>query len=372
MIPMFYITNKHVSLIAGISAALLCMGIVNAADVQAEDQYLRIISQGYSRHEIDDGNVVTFFPEGVEFEYLGLRIAAGQLRFNKANRVATVEDEVTINLDGLEATCDYLVLDGAAGQLEMQGGITCTMLDPPLTLTCQELIGSFPPGANSFELQDTTIAMTGGIQVLHAEGHLFETDALHYLGELWQATTVGEFRVVIGNMNSDSEADNLPDISDLTITGTGVTASIREGEGLDVIQANDIAGNSSGLRFNAARLTVRDLVAANAEFTLENSEIQLQDFTASILRDGTRLDCTSGEALIRMDEMGLSSLLLSDAVHVTLPEGEFATTELLFSRVTDGYTFDMPTDVVFDFDLSAVSGIDPIVFDGEQGSFGGF
>lgn len=359
---MFCFTNDRT---CSYAALLLCLlGIVCAQPVSAastEDRYLDVWSQGYSRFEITDGDVVAFFTEGVEFTYLGAHAQANSLRYNHATQVAAATGDVILTMDEGELAAQEMIFDGVSGQISLTGGIAGLHRTSGFSFTAEQATAQFSAGEPLAELGQLNVELTGGITLTSADGDMLRTAEFHYDGSSGVFNSKDEFVITFAADRWKNKAGASPDLSGLMLTGEQLKGSFDEDRGIQELVAEGIDISARELSATATSVQTESVEYDRDLGALTAAQLKINELAGRILKpDGDEINLAANNGYLTIDTEGIASIELAGGVDVDYAGTPFATESLLLLRSSDGFSMALVEDVVLEFDLAGIGGYEPI------------
>jgi hypothetical protein len=348
------------------TAAVLAGGVLSplllcAADEQPPEGYLEIISQGYSRFEIEDGSVIASYPEAVDFTYLGYRVHADSLKFNQATMIAEALGNIELVSEEAHLRCSSITLDGNAGRITANGGLEGDSQKLGLGFRAREAELRFPPGEYNPELTELVIAISGGIAIADVQGNRLQADSASIRGDRMELSLPGPVRAQLqlerelASTEWLAEAGQVLEIECLRLQGV-----LTEELGLQSMLANDLRAVSESLTFAAPvamleLLTVPPGAEPQWHFRADSAPV-----TVRAVGQDRVLSASSQAADMRFDAGGLLQGELLGGVKIwsgdSLLEGE----EFVITPSDGGYLAQARGGLTVSGDIAAISGMSPV------------
>ena len=359
---MFFITNRSRLLLPGFTVIIVgfmltCIG--RAAELAEEPRYLDVSSQGYSRYEISESDVVAFYADGVDFTYLNIQVSADNLRYNHANQEAIVEGVAQGRFDNAVFSCSDLYLNGARGVMEITGGAHVEFAGT--TVDCDSIKANFPGGETRLELSDLIVVAGPGVEVTTSQGHRVHAPELTFNGQDMMVTTDSMTRLELALEDVSLDRESVLALSGLNIEFASMFCQVDEELNPLQLVLKHITGVSEEITFTASDLQAMPLdesdgAARNWDVALTNMDGQLA------VRDDW-FSCAAVSAECRIDNMELAEIELNNSVRVHTNKGAFYADRARVTPTADGFELILPDEVAVEFNLAKLSGQDPIEFD---------
>jgi hypothetical protein len=333
--------------------ALLLLGRLHPAGAD-EARYLTVSSQGYSRFEIEGQSVVALYTEGVEFDYLGYHMIADELRYEHLTQRAEATGNINIVMDGYNIYCEAVRIDGQAGELEIPGALTATLSDPPVQLAAGSLLLRFDPGQRVTSMQQIWCSLGGGVEITSEPQSSFSCEALLFDGASSTLTSGGRFSYH-GDHGRHALGSALLDLSDLSVSGEDLLATISETNICSQLAAAGVEIVASGLQLRAADLTL-DNTSDTEELTSWECTLQGAPVTGLLAQPEDDMGFTAASVHASVDQSGLLGLQLAGDVDCDYAGMHLVAEQLDLERSGDAFSLDMPRGVLAQFDLSKLSG----------------
>ncbi|MCH7471952.1 hypothetical protein IIA79_03265 [bacterium] len=370
---------------------LFCLApLLLAAQSDEEGRYLEVYSQGYSRFEIADGNVVAFFTGGVEFEYLGYELVADELRYDHNTKIAQVEGGIRLKVAEMELWCEALELDGDKGRITVDRGISGKMSDSTLELQAGNALFSFPPGEENPALESMELRLGGGVE-LNDPGILrLSTEVLHYSGESSELHSEGSIKLEIelegvvegsflGEFKGSHElggTEQSQNTAKLYILGDSLFGKVDDDGNLYQVAIEGIKLQGEGIVMQAdravwevaARSGLQDPVSAAAsedDGRRWRIELSGSPVRGELLRNERNFSFESRKATLESTPNNGQILRLTGDAGVVL-DGASISGSLIEARVTgEGrIALSMPEGIRAEFNLAELSGTAPVELSG--------
>jgi len=318
---------------------------------------LDVTAQGYSRWEFSGDDVVAFYTGGVQFDYLGYHLAADELRYNQATKVAEATGHVNLAFDSVNADCDQLTLDGIKGELRIPGALTGFLERPALAFTAAGgALLTFPPGETVEDLAQTRITLSGGVVVTGEHQSRLETDGLVFSGADSQIYTSGAFTLTADFGKPELGDSGTLDLSPITLRGASLTGIVSQDRGItsELITQADVS--SPQLKLAGTQIVLRDTAAETGTPHTWEVEGSGNPLSGTLIQPKQTINFTAKTAVSASDAEGLISLNLQGAVEVLVNDMQLSAKQVLIARAKEGYSIAMPSGVSAAFDLSQYSG----------------
>ena len=372
-------------------ALLLAQTVAVSAD---EAEYLDVWSRGYSRFEIDDGDVVAFFTSGVEFDYLAFHASAQELRYNHATKAATASGDVLLQLDGSSASCTLLELDGWKGTAALSGGVTVVvpadaLLAPntltadeevvvppsgttntvpawqgPLNLSCDSVLLSFPPDSMDsssvdVSLRDIDAQFFGPVVIIDEGGRSFRCAAASFDHDRMEVNVPGSFEFqggpqpLMGSVAADLTAE-------AEVIGSGLSLRVEPERGVSEIRCSGMEITTSSLHARLVNIHATDVTSPDSILRWQ----QYDAFTSSVsgvLQDESQPPTTFSAIglTVHADADGTATASMTGSVAVDSAAGEFRADGLEVTLLADGtLLLNQPFDAAFN--LAFMSAMEPM------------
>lgn len=375
--------------------AALALVLAQTAPVSADEaEYLDVWSKGYSRFEIDDGDVVAFFTSGVEFDYLGFHASAQELRYNHATKAAIASGDVGLQLDGASASCAVLELDGRLGSAVLRGNVKVVVpphgIPPtdavstgaqvilpervdassvaksrgPLELSCSRAVLSYPTGSlgsTSFDisLSDMDAQLIGPVVVTDDTGRCLRCAAASFDHQRMEVNVPGNFEFeggsqpLVGNLAADLT-------SQAVVTGSALRLHLDAEGGLSLIRCTDIEITTASLQAQLADIQASDLSPIDSRRRWQRYDI----FTSSlsgVLEHASQPPVSFSvlDLTVHACADGTATASIGGSVAVDSTAARLRAYTLEVTLLADGCVqLNQPFDAVFD--LASLSGLEPM------------
>ncbi len=377
------------------SVLAACLALLlgqTAASSAEEAEYLDIWSKGYSRFEIDDGDVVAFFTGGVEFDYVGFRASSQELRYNHATKAATASGNVELELDGSTARCTVLDLDAHTGTAVLAGNVKMVVLAegllgpngaPPgevslvpehddtgavtntprvLKLACSRAVLSFPPGDldlrdSRLVLSDMDLRLIGPVTISDDSGRCLRCAAASFDHHRMVLEVPGSF-VFEGGPQPLTENLAADLTSDAVVSGSALSLQLEQDGGLSAIRCLGIEVTTAGLQAQLADMQAADLAPSDScprwrqyEVLTSSAAGELLDANQAPVRFSV-LDLT-----VRAAADGTATASIGGAIVVDSAAGAFRADTLVATVLSDG-SVELHEPFTAMFDLASLSGME--------------
>lgn len=355
-----------------LGASLLGLGLLLGAGLaRAQEQprrYLEVSSQGYSRYEISDGDVVAFFTGGVQCVYLGYTLTMDELRYNQATQVATASGKVNLASAAVNLQCDSAVLDGASGKLVVDSNLAGTLSELELAFTADSAIVHFPPGDITADLDTLDIELIGtgdaGVRITGPQDSVLTAHQFRFAGNTRMLTCPGRFEFTAELEHALPAAaaanDTQLQAQHVQVTGSSLDAVLHE----------------SGM-VRTATVAMANLASDSAE--LSSQELQLEfipppdpdvpgwaveasgtPITGRASHEGQVVAFTTQHARVADEGDTVDQLELRGEVEVATASGVMYAEVVQVRREQRGFAISAPQGLRVAFDLAALSGSTPV------------
>jgi len=334
---MYCFTSKTWLLVTVLAG--LCLVSAAFAQEASEPEFLEIISQqGYSRLEIEDGNIVVFFTGELEFNYLELYLKANELRYNRKTKEAEVSGGVVLKSDGTTVNCSKIILNGDAGYAETEGPAEAQFGSPGIRLTAEALRAEFKPATKIHGLEDMRILLPKAVTITDAGGNVFAASNVVYEGNTGLLSCPGPFQM---SFKLESGPDGYDEFSgeELTVAGSGISGSFSREGGMESVSFSSIRVEGEHLELEADTGLVEPVPGFVDNYTLV--------LGGSPVSGGARgakgwVEFSANELLIELAEGDVARMELTKQAEVRLPEANFNSETILLDNNGDGYLVTVP------------------------------
>jgi hypothetical protein len=328
---------------------------------QEQKRYLTVLSEGYSRFEIDDGDVVAFFTGGVQCTYLGYSLAADELRYNRATQVALASGDVSVSSAMGTLHCSTISLDGSQGVAKIDQPLQGTFSDPALSYRAGRATLHFPPGSTTASLDDLAALLEGGVSVEAADGSTLQTDALRYEGASRRLTADAAFSaevVVAGHVDTGGSPG--PDLSHLGLTGASMSAVLDSEGGFNSVEITQALAKLPDGELSGGSLRLDFTAGAGSQGGSTAVELHGDPIQGWIRRAEETFEFSARRATLQLAQGRLESVTLRDRVKVDAAGNVLSADVVELRREGEAFGVVAPEGVHVEFDLAAVSGSAPV------------
>ena len=275
-----------------------------AAEAVGDDKTLLIYrSQGFSRFELEGDEVVAHIVGGVEFEYMGYRLAADELYFNNSTRVASATGNITISGEGFSARSAEITMDSETGRLALEGEIDGHLQRQGFSFSAQAIDVRFAEGDAEFDIARADITISGAVTASVPEYGVFTTDEITYAGYTRQFASPGPFHVVLQGAEvagAFGDLDAPPE--QVSLTGSSFSGRISEARGLEEVVVIDPQLNAGQYYLAGTRLRLRpDTTTTDQRWRIS---IEGNPVTGTLTEQGRRYGVQSEEIDLLIDSEG--------------------------------------------------------------------
>jgi hypothetical protein len=345
--------------------ALLCTAAL------AQDQpkrFLEVSSQGYSRYEISEGDVVAFFTGGVQCSYLGYTLVADELRYNHATQVATASGKVSLTSPALSLDCESVVLDGTSGELRVDSDLRGALAESGLGFSAGSAVVHFPPGQMTTSLKELSLELTGagdaGVTVTGPNSSELKTAKLEFEGQSRTARSPGPFTLTADLSGVTQPADQTGkqqlDVRHVTVTGASLAGVLDESGMLSTASITDALLDAGEAKLQAAALELqlsKPEAAGDDGWTVEASG---NPISGNAERNGQAIAFTAQRVSVISTAAEVSQIELRDKVSVTASSGVMTAELVRINKQGRGFSITAPDGLRVSFDLAALSGNTPV------------
>jgi len=354
-------TSDRVSALLALMLVMCGLASPAASADAPENRFLDVWSQGYSRFEIDNGDIIAHFTEGVEFEYLGCHAQAQSLEYNQSTQVARAVGEVVVFAAGGELTAQEMVFDGGKGTLGLKGGVSGLHSSSGYSFNANEAEVLFPPDNPDFELQNLEIRLIGEITVASATGDMLSTRDISYSGKTGEFKSMAPFLLTAAAGYWQDEETSAIDLSGARAYGMELHGVFDSDAGLQALGARDLSIKATGLEITLDSLSAEQIQSDRSGNNISGASLLLGRLAGWLQpRDGSRVDLLAQNGQAEVDADGIASLQLGGKVNLLYAGTPVETNSLVLVRVGDRYEVRMPANVAVEFDLAEITGADPI------------
>lgn len=353
-------------------AGLLGLGLLLfASAVWGQEQpprFLEVTSQGYSRYEISDGDVVAFFTGGVQCVYLGYTLTMDELRYNQATQVATANGNVRLTSAAVNLSCDTAILDGAKGQLVVDANLSGELSDLGLGFTADSSIVHFPPGQLSSGLDTLDLELVGagdaGVQITGPNHSLLTAHQFKFTGKTRKLTCPGSF-MLTADLDQPTPADTSDasqpvDMQRITLSGISLDA-VLDASGMvseAVIRAANLA--TAGTELSSDELRLKLLPPPDPASPVWTVEASGNPITGHATREAQTVSFSTQNATITTSGQDEYQIELHGAVEVATASGVMYADVVQIHRQQRGFAISAPQGLRVAFDMAALSGSTPV------------
>ena len=353
-----------------IQVALLALGLAVFAATGAWGQdkpkrFLVVTSQGYSRYEISEGDVVAFFTGGIECSYLGYTLVADELRYNHATQVASASGKITLTSLAMNLQCETVTLDGAQGLLDIDSPVSGALVEQGLSFDAGAALVHFPPGQMSVDLNQVNIELVGTTEqslVLRGpNGSVLAAQHLLYAGATGAVTSPGPFTLeaTVNSANGDNGTSEL-NVSQVKLTGASLAGTLdAQGMLRDAVIADALVDAGQ------ARLSAPELKLSLELLTGESGTGYIVDATGVPIAgeaDNAQqtVAFTAEHVRVEAAEDEVSQIELSGNVVVDSAGSKMTAQLIQLERRGTGFAISAPDGLQVAFDLATLSGSTPV------------
>ena len=341
----------------GALLALWLPAALPAQDAASEQpRFLDVRAQGYSRFEISGDDVIGYFTNGVEFDYLGYHLRSDELRYNHSTQAAYAKGNVALTVDTLTAYFDEIQLDGSQGTAVIPCALTGVVQEPAIGFQAASAQLAFPPGKLEAQLADITLTLSGPVQVTSAHQSVLQADSLVYRGSESLITTSGPFTLTANYGQRTLKGGKVLDLSSIVLTGNQLSAKLREDGSIASAQGTDISLRSPQISLAGQYLEATNLTPEGDEVLLWSAKLSGSPVTGRIDHPDLQADFAASQLTSVQDANGFKSLDLYGNVELHYNGSELLADEVLVEQSGEGYALSMPQGVQASFDLSRGNG----------------
>ena len=354
---MFCFIKKHAAcMVACWALASPSVAQQPAIEIEAETVLGRVVFQtaGDSRYELEAGNIIVFSWGGVEIEYYGFLIKAEELRYNKVLQQGSLEGGVLVQTKGLEFSCERIVLDGLAGELNIPGPIQGKVAAPELTFFAGQAKISFPPGSLVEDVSDLSLKLSGNVVIQTAAGLRFKSSGLVYDGATNQISSAGEITIDAQTFSLPGSGIPVRSITNLEVVGQSMVATIGQNGMLVAAEIQQLSVKSREVYLEAttASVTTRTLAGTTSwDLLIEGAPLR-----GGILQEHHNLSFVTSRALMTIAKYGLETLELDGGVEVGLEDSTLLADQVIITRTKEGYVLKFPGTLTATFSLGDFGG----------------
>lgn len=366
-----YYAIPRAGVIARAGQVLLSLLLLLCTAALAQEQpkrFLEVTSQGYSRYEISEGDVVAFFTGGIQCNYLGFTLSADEMRYNHATQVASANGKVSLTSAAVNFVCDSVVLDGSTGQLRVESAITGEITEAKIRFIAGSAIVHFPAGQITTDLQQLSIELAGagatGIILTDSNNSELRTARLEYVGSSHTARAPGPFTLTAelrGAMLQANDSLGPPlEATHLNVTGTSMEGIIDESGMLSSARINDALLDTGEAKLEAVVLDLKITMAPGELDKGWNVEATGNPISGRTERDGQVVTFSAQRVNVIATAAEANQIELREHVSVTASSGVMTADLVRISIQGQGYAITAPDGLRVSFDLAALSGNTPI------------
>jgi hypothetical protein len=353
--------------------ALLALWLPAALPAQeaasGQPRFLDVSSQGYSRFEISGKDVIGYFTNGVEFDYLGYHLRSDELRYNHSTQAAYAKGNVALTVDGVTAYFAEIQLDGSQGTAVIPGALTGVVQNPAIGFEAASAQLSFPPGKLEAQLADITLTLSGPVKVTSAHQSVLQAESLTFQGSEMLISTAGPFTLT-ANYGQRTLADgNVLDLSSIILQGKQLSAKLREDGSIASAQGTEISLTTAQASLVGQYIEVTNLAPEGDEMLLWSAKLSGSPVTGRLDQPEMQVDFVASQVTSVQDANGFKSLNLYGNVELRYNGSDLLAEEVMIEQRAGGYALSMPQGMQASFDFSRYSsGIAlPLLLDVGQG-----
>jgi hypothetical protein len=345
--------------------------LVVATGALAQDQprrFLEVTSQGYSRYEISEGDVVAFFTGGVQCTYLGYALVADELRYNQATQVATASGKVGLASASMDLNCDEAVLDGATGQLVVDSNLNGALNDPSVSFTADSAIVHFPPGQFNAGLETLDLELIGdgdtGVQINGPHHSLLVAHRLLFAGKTRAITCPGRFQFTAeldrAIQTPATNGAQQAELQHLSMTGSSLDTVLDASGMFSTAQIKAALLQSDNAELSSPELHLNLLPPAAPDAPGWIVEASGAPIAGRAQSGEQTVSFTTLNARISSSGQDVDQIDLHGGVEVTTDSGVMSAETIQIRQQQRGFSIAAPDGLRVAFDLAALSGNTPV------------